>query len=366
VLIKALRGSWHSLKTLSFSELQPVTLNYKDWYKDLVYVLDDSELGRFANDHTNLRETPNASIVETYDDHKDPTLRLGLFLHGNDHGAGHIYVSYGDGFDLPDEQVYDKDENIFAKHLPGKATSTLEVDYWAASALVKEFATASQHRESAQMQVVVVDDEGEEDAENEGEEDEQDPHLAAAEPAEKEEEDQEAEVEDGFKEVSQIMTNSNDRVRRRRKIVSYKEASDNDDAAPAEEAVEDYDEYQEASDSPFAGDESPAEKPKKIKKRKKPASVQRTQHSNITRFHIYTHTHTHAHRNRLRLARPPRSHRRYSTYTPQSPTSHTHTHRHSHCRKIRRVPRSPRSPRRMRRPARRRAPEGSSTARPAT
>jgi hypothetical protein len=364
VLIKALRGSWHSLKTLSFSELQPVTLNYKDWYKDLVYVLDDSELGRFANDHTNLRETPNASIVETYDDHKDPTLRLGLFLHGNDHGAGHIYVSYGDGFDLPDEQVYDKDENIFAKHLPGKATSTLEVDYWAASALVKEFATASQHRESAQMQVVVVDDEGEEDAENEGEEDEQDPHLAAAEPAEKEEEDQEAEVEDGFKEVSQIMTNSN-RVRRRRKTksVSYKEASDNDDAAPAEEADEDYDEYQEASDP---GDESPAEQPKNIKKRKKPASVQRTQHSNITRFHIYTHTHTHAHRNRLRLARPPRSHRRYSTYTPQSPTSHTHTHRHSHCRKIRRVPRSPRSPRRMRRPARRRAPEGSSTARPAT
>ena len=51
----------------------------------------------------------------------------------------------------------------------------MDVDYWAASALVKEFVTTRQHRDVAEKtrQTVVIDDEGDEEvAENEGEEDE--------------------------------------------------------------------------------------------------------------------------------------------------------------------------------------------------
>ena len=241
-----------------------------NWEEDLVFVLDASELGRFANDHTNLRETPNASIMETVDENKKPTLRLGLFLHGDDHGAGHVYVSYGDSFDLPGstKQVYDKDENIFAQALPGEATSSVGVNM---------FATTTQHREHARNIMAVSDDEDEDDGRD---------HEAADE-GDNEEEQSEAEAEqEGGYDVEALSLMEKHNNERRANVTSYAEESE--DGAEHQEAASgsEYEEMNEREGSPQPVEKRKAPGPKK---RKEP--VQRTQHSTNTRFHTYAHTH---------------------------------------------------------------------------
>jgi len=257
-----------------------------NWEEDLVFVLDASELGRFANDHTNLRETANASIMETVDENKKPTLRLGLFLHGDDHGAGHVYVSYGDSFDLPGstKQVYDKDENIFAQALPGEATSSVGVNYWDSAALVNMFATTTQHREHARNIMAVSDDEDEDDGRD---------HEAADEGDNEEEQSEaEAEQEGGYdvEALSLMEKHNNERrsTRRAKSVTSYAEESE--DGAEHQEAASgsEYEEMNEREGSPQPVEKRKAPGPKK---RKESASVQRTQHSTNTRFHTYAHTH---------------------------------------------------------------------------